>query len=58
MSSAGYDPKGMIRVMMKLKTLDEQHPDYSIFKSHPSPADRIEVLKEKLNLWEEKKLMI
>src|SRR3989339_54849 len=58
MSSAGYDPKGVIRVMMKLKTLDEQHPDYSIFKSHPSPADRIEVLKEKLNLWEEKKLMI
>lgn len=58
MSSAGYDPKGMIRLMMKFKTLDEKYPNYAIFKSHPSSNDRIELLKEKLNLWEEKKWII
>jgi len=54
LTSAGYDPNGMIRLLNKFQTLEERHPNYSIFQSHPPSSERVAQILKKVELWKEK----
>ena len=49
---AGYEPYGLVSVLQTLQTVPQTNPDMALFlKTHPSPADRLSALEQKLPTW-------
>jgi predicted Zn-dependent protease len=49
---AGYEPYGLVSVLQTLQTVPQTNPDMALFlKTHPSPADRLAALEQKLPTW-------
>jgi len=48
-AQAGYDPRGMVRVMQILDAADAQH-ELEFFSTHPNPENRIGKLRERINM--------
>jgi Zn-dependent protease with chaperone function len=48
---AGYSSKDMVRLMKKFETLEKQHPNYTLFKTHPS--ERVSYLLSYIDNWKQ-----
>lgn len=49
MAAAGYDPRGMIKVMQVLEQANQGQAPPEFFSTHPSPANRVEQIEAEIN---------